>query len=212
VDAGDDPVTTSAIADGATLLKRERQLTGQLTTELAAARHNFEEQLKFSADAMGEVTQLKKSVQAVAEELGMERQKNAELMHHLESTQPPVTPCDTPDCVAKDQRKPAVRPDDPPSIPEAKIDPELVRLMSRARDLLTQGNISGARSVLERAVDMGSAKASFMMAETYDPGILAGWKTYGTRGDPAKAREFYAKAEAGGIEEAKGRIAKLGQK
>jgi hypothetical protein len=212
LEAGDDPATTSAIADAATLLKRERQLTGQLTTELAAARHNFEGQLKFSSDAMYEVTQLKKSVQAVTAELGLERQKNAELMHRLESAQPSIAPCDAPDCVAKDQPRPAVRPDDPPSTPEAKIDPELVRLMTRANELLAQGNISGARSVLEHAVEMGSARASFMMAETYDPGILAGWKTYGTRGDPAKAREFYAKAAAGGIEEAKDRIAKLAQK
>jgi hypothetical protein len=212
LDAGYDPATASDTADATAWLKRERQRTGQLTTELAAARRDFEAQLKFSSDAVYEVTQLKKSVEAVTAELGLERQKNAELMHRLESTQPSIAPCDAPDCVAKDQRKQAVRPDDPPSTPEAKIDPELVRLMTRANELLTQGNISGARIVLERAVEMGSARASFLIAETYDPGILAGWKTYGTRGDPVKAREFYAKAAAGGIEEAKGRIAALAQK
>jgi hypothetical protein len=212
LDAGDDPATTSNIADAATLLKRERQRTGQLTTELAAARHDFEAQLKFTSDAVREVTQLKKSVEAVTAELGLERQKNAELTQHLQSVQSSIEPCDTPDCVAKNQRRPAVGPGDSTSTPEVKIDPELVRLLTRANELLAQGNISGARSVLERAVEMGSARASFMIAETYDPGILAGWKTFGTRGDPAKAREFYAKAAAGGIEEAKGRLAKLAQK
>ena len=35
----------------------------------------------------------------------------------------------------------------------------------------------------------GSAQASFMLAETYDPAILSTWGTYGTRGDASKARE-----------------------
>ena len=40
----------------------------------------------------------------------------------------------------------------------------------------------------------------------YDPVVLSTWKTYGTRGDVTKAREFYAKAHAGGIQEAKNRL------
>lgn len=84
--------------------------------------------------------------------------------------------------------------------------PEVARLIARARALLTQGNISAARTVLERAAEMGSALASFTLAETYDPIILSKWGTYGTRGDAAKARELYAKAHAvGGIQEAKDR-------
>ena len=42
-----------------------------------------------------------------------------------------------------------------------------------------------------------------MLAETYDPAILTAWGTYGTRGEVTKARELYAKADAGGIQEAK---------
>jgi hypothetical protein len=60
--------------------------------------------------------------------------------------------------------------------------------------------------VLERVVETGSPRASFALAETYDPAILAAWGAYGTRGDATKAREFYAKAHAGGIEEAKDRF------
>ena len=56
--------------------------------------------------------------------------------------------------------------------------------------------------MLERASERGSAKASFMLAETYDPAILTAWGTYGTRGEVTKARELYAKAHAGGIPEA----------
>jgi hypothetical protein len=48
-----------------------------------------------------------------------------------------------------------------------------------------------------------------MLAETYDPLVLATWGTYGTRGEATKAREFYAKARAGGIQEAKDRLEAL---
>jgi TPR repeat protein len=81
--------------------------------------------------------------------------------------------------------------------------------MARADRLLKGGDIGAARIVLERAVEMGSAKASFAIAETYDPGVLSHWNVYGTRGDVAKAREFYEKAAAGGIKEANDRLASL---
>jgi hypothetical protein len=89
---------------------------------------------------------------------------------------------------------------------EVQGSPEATKLIARASTLLTQGNIGAARIVLERAVEAGSARASFALAETYDPNILASWGTYGTRGDASKARELYAKATAGGIREAKDRI------
>ena len=50
-----------------------------------------------------------------------------------------------------------------------------------------------------------------MLAETYDSAILTGWGTYGTRGEVTKARELYAKADAGGIQEAKNRLNALRQ-
>ena len=96
-----------------------------------------------------------------------------------------------------------------PAPAEAQSRPESARLLARARALLGQGNIGAARIVLERAVETGSAQASFMLAETYDPLVLSTWKTYGTRGDVMKARELYAKALAGGIQEAKDRSVAL---
>jgi hypothetical protein len=56
---------------------------------------------------------------------------------------------------------------------------------------------------------MGSAQASFSLAETYDPLILAKWGTYGTHGDAIKAQDLYVKAEAAGIQEAKARFEAL---
>ena len=86
---------------------------------------------------------------------------------------------------------------------------ESAKLIARAAVLLGQGNIGAARIVLERAAESGNAQASFMLAETYDPVILSAWGTYGTRGEAAKAREYYAKAHAGGIREAKDRTRRV---
>ncbi|WP_369721949.1 hypothetical protein AB8Z38_34205 [Bradyrhizobium sp. LLZ17] len=83
---------------------------------------------------------------------------------------------------------------------------QAAKLIARANVLLEQGNIGAARIVLERAVEMGSAQASFALAETYDPLILPNFGTYGTQGDLNKARTLYARAEAGGIKGAKARF------
>jgi hypothetical protein len=79
------------------------------------------------------------------------------------------------------------------------------RLIERASGLLRLGDIGGARLVLAAASDNGSARATFMLAETYDPRVLSTWNAMGTSADPAKARELYAKAYAGGIAEARAR-------
>ncbi|MGY4286345.1 hypothetical protein ACVWXO_005565 [Bradyrhizobium sp. LM2.7] len=87
---------------------------------------------------------------------------------------------------------------------------ELVRLIARATGLLRQGDIGAARVVLERAVELGSAPASFALAETYDPRVLTKWGANGTRSDASKARELYARAAAGGFKEAEERFDALG--
>jgi hypothetical protein len=93
-----------------------------------------------------------------------------------------------------------------PTAPEAPGNPDAPRLMARASLLLSQGDIGAARIVLDRAVEIGSAPALFALAETYDPFILAAWRTFGTQGNAAKARELYAKAFAGGVQEANDRL------
>jgi TPR repeat protein len=77
------------------------------------------------------------------------------------------------------------------------------RLLARANALLRQADISGARPLLEHALERGSARAAFMLAETYDAHVLQSWRARGISGDPTKARELYARAQAGGIEDAK---------
>lgn len=123
-------------------------------------------------------------------------------------TPPPTNESATPPLPRSD--KPVIRAVDNPATlaarPEAPGNPEAARLMARARVLLGQGNIGVARSVLERAAEMGSAPALFTLAETYDPAMLTAWGTLGTQGDVGKAQKLYAKAFASGVREAKDRL------
>ena len=89
-----------------------------------------------------------------------------------------------------------------PGPPRAAPSPKLVnteRLVSRAQSLVRQGDISAARLLLEPAVDAGSAQAAFLLAQTYDRGVLASWRVRGIAGDDAKARLLYTRAYQGGL-------------
>lgn len=85
------------------------------------------------------------------------------------------------------------------------------RLLARAIALLREADIGAARPVLEHAARGGSARAAFMLAETYDDRVLLSWRVRGIAGDTTKAREFYELAQSAGIEDAKERIKRLQQ-
>jgi hypothetical protein len=93
----------------------------------------------------------------------------------------------------------------PPAEPPKSED----RLTSRADELLRKGDVSGARLLLERALDNGNARAAFLMGETFDPNVLTKLRVLGIRGDASKAREFYAQALALGMGEARARMEAL---
>jgi hypothetical protein len=93
-----------------------------------------------------------------------------------------------------------------PSLEPAKPED---RLTTRADELFHKGDVSGARLLLERSVENGNARAAFLLAETFDPHVLSKLGVMGIRGDAAKAREFYAKAQALGIAQAGERIEAL---
>jgi hypothetical protein len=116
----------------------------------------------------------------------------------------PPTASETPAAPTQDRPAPVVVQATAPT-----PDGELPRLMARAGVLLALGDIGAARSVLERAAEIGSAQALFALAETFDPAVLSAWGTFGTQGDVAKAQELYAKAFAGGVQEAKDRLVAL---
>jgi hypothetical protein len=83
------------------------------------------------------------------------------------------------------------------------------RLVARAERLIQSGDISGARLLLERALQTGTPRAAFLLAETFDPHALSRLGVRGMRGDAQKARESYAHALALGVGEAAERIEAL---
>jgi hypothetical protein len=82
-------------------------------------------------------------------------------------------------------------------------------LLTRAEYFLGQADIAGARRFLERALAKGSARAAFVLAQTYDAEFLQSLQTVGVRADTDKARQFYQAAAAVGIEQAKERLQAL---
>ena len=83
------------------------------------------------------------------------------------------------------------------------------RLIARADYFLGLADIAGARRFLERALAKGSARAAFVLAQTYDAEFLQSLQTVGVRADTDKARQFYQAAAAAGIEQAKARLQAL---
>ncbi len=83
------------------------------------------------------------------------------------------------------------------------------RLVRRADALFRSGDVSGARLLLERSMEAGNARAAFLLAETFDPHVLASLGALGIRPDPAKARDLYARALALGVQQAGERMQAL---
>ena len=96
-----------------------------------------------------------------------------------------------------------------PQPPSAMSSAEEAKFVARAESLIKQFDFVGARLLLGHALEKGSARAAFMMAETYDRQILRSLQAYGVRGDAQMAREFYQLAAAAGIEKARERVEAL---
>jgi hypothetical protein len=96
-----------------------------------------------------------------------------------------------------------------PQPPSAMSSAEEAKLVARAESLIKQFDFVGARLLLAHALEKGSARAAFIMAETYDRQILRSLQAYGVRGDAQMAREFYQLAAAAGIEKARERVEAL---
>jgi len=86
---------------------------------------------------------------------------------------------------------------------------------SRADDLLVLAkrrieeakDIAGARDILHQAPETAaSAVLTFLLAETYDPNMLASWQTRGVTANPERARSLYMQARALGDSRAQQRL------
>lgn len=83
-------------------------------------------------------------------------------------------------------------------------------LVSRGKDFLSAGDLSGAQLLFRRAAEAGSAEAALALASTYDPHYLAAHNVVGVIGDQAKARAWYQRAMELGSTEAAHMLAQLG--
>ena len=94
--------------------------------------------------------------------------------------------------------------------PARRIDPdELAALLKRAKSLLSIGDITSARLLLERAADAQEAEAALMLAGTYDPLVLGSQDLRSVTPDPAAARVWYQKAAQLGSADAQRRLGQL---
>ncbi|MFZ3361238.1 MAG: hypothetical protein WA177_21030 [Xanthobacteraceae bacterium] len=87
---------------------------------------------------------------------------------------------------------------------------EMAMLVSRGKDFLSAGDLSGAQLLFRRAAEAGSAEAALALASTYDPHYLAAHNVVGVIGDQAKARAWYQRAMELGSTEAAHMLAQLG--
>ena len=202
-------------------LQQERDRASRLEQDLAAARRDVETQTALATKAGTEAGQLKKTADAGSAELQKSLQQERDRASRLEQDLAAArSNAPAPSIIAGGQinKQHEVEAAKPVAVqqaavadaraevqPKAEDDAEVARLMAYAHVLLGRGDIGSARIVLQRAAEMGNARASFTLAETYDPLILSKWGTYGTHGDANRALDLYARALAGGVKEAKER-------
>jgi hypothetical protein len=104
---------------------------------------------------------------------------------------------------------PEATPAPPPALatgPRTIDDDELALLMKRGQGLLETGDLSGARLLLKRAAEAGSARAALALGATYEPLVLKEIGVLGFAPDVAMARTWYEKAKELGSREAPRRL------
>jgi len=122
-----------------------------------------------------------------------EHRKNAVVAHPLRT--------------APQSQVPAARAGNEAAAPSKTLDAEtLAALMTRARSMLTLGDIAAARLLLERAATAQDATAAFLLAQTYDPAVLGVRDTRSITPDPVMARDWYRKAASFGSAPAQQRL------
>ncbi|HRD77767.1 MAG TPA: hypothetical protein PK264_17820, partial [Hyphomicrobiaceae bacterium] len=100
----------------------------------------------------------------------------------------------------------------PPAVAAPGAGPDAERaatFKSRGDKSMKVGGIAEARSFYERAAELGSADAAFMLAQTYDPRELKRLGAVGTAADIALARTWYERAAALGHRDGAARAARL---
>jgi hypothetical protein len=113
--------------------------------------------------------------------------------------------------VAKDFLKPNIdmpRQEPPVPVPAPVTMPprENRALLERGDYMLGLGNVVAARSLYERAVDLGTGVAALKLGDTYDSEFLTKLNLRGIKPDPAMAEKWYRKAQEMNVPQAKERL------
>ena len=96
-----------------------------------------------------------------------------------------------------------------PPLVERPATPTVADVLTAARNLFHSGEVLAARDLLARPQVAQSGAALFMLAETYDPYVLAALGATGTLADAPAARRHYEWALAMGITGAAQRLLAL---
>lgn len=83
-------------------------------------------------------------------------------------------------------------------------------LVTQGHRLIERGEIVSARSVYQRAAEMGSGDAALALGSTYDPNRLWSLGVLGMVGSKDRARHWYARADELGHPDAKSRLRLIG--
>ena len=211
----------------------ERESSAGLAKDLASVRAELANRVTAEASARTEVAQMTKLLEAKETEwtkrIDAERESSAGLAKDLASVRAELANRVTAEASARTtndlttniktgsattERLKTVTVPDPLQMTIGRGGSSIfatdeARLIARAEFLIGQGDVGGARRFLERAVEGHSARAAFLLAETYDLRILRTLQVYGVRGDTQRALELYGVASEGGIDKAKERMSAL---
>lgn len=83
---------------------------------------------------------------------------------------------------------------------------EMAGRLEAARALVGEGDVLAARAVLAEAALASIPEAAYVIAETYDPNVLAALGITDVRAEVELARLFYERALTGGIDAARQRL------
>ena len=86
---------------------------------------------------------------------------------------------------------------------------DMTARLEAARGLVHDGDVLGARAVLAEAALASVPEAAYVLAETYDPNVLAMLGITDVRAEVELARLFYERALAGGVAPARQRLEAL---
>jgi hypothetical protein len=111
--------------------------------------------------------------------------------------------------VVEPAKPPAVVPSLPaPVVPSLNPD-QIAALLKVGENLLHNGDVAAARTVLKRAATAGNARAALELGMTFDQAFLNKWGVVGFDPDLAQAREWYDRAIKLGSTEASRQLERL---